>query len=103
MKLKAFSIVILLFLTLIISIGAIAADDVADVNDAPSNTSTASTNTSTTTDSPKTTTSTTVKKVDTKVSADQVANEYKKSRYFKVKVKDKNGHVVKNIKIKFNN
>ncbi|WP_298534016.1 Ig-like domain-containing protein [uncultured Methanobrevibacter sp.] len=100
MKLKTFSIAILLFLTLIISIGAIAADDIADVNDAPSNTSTASTNTSTTTDSPKTTTSTTVKKVDTKVSADQVANEYKKSRYFKVKVKDKNGHVVKNIKIK---
>ena len=41
-----------------------------------------------------------VKKISTKVSAPQVVSEYKKSKYFKVKVKDKNGKLVKNVKIK---
>lgn len=42
----------------------------------------------------------TVKKISTKVSAPQVVSEYKKSKYFKVKVKDKKGKLVKNVKIK---
>ena len=131
MKSKSILFMLLLFLTLIISIGAISAEDIstdsADVVDNVGNAavnvpeivgdgddgdddddggSSANTGNATSADSsaPAATstaaTSGSVKKTATKVSADQVAHEYKKSKYFKVKVKDKKGHYVKNVNIK---
>ena len=128
MKLKSITFIVLLFLTLIISINAISADEVqtdivsdvdnsadsvdvlqgSDVDDDGDDDSSSSVDASSasSTDSsaaPTTgsqTSSTATKKIATKVSADQVANQYKKSKYFKVKIKDKKGHYVKNVKIK---
>lgn len=119
MKLKNYLILISLFLTLIISIGVISASE--DLSDASlledgGNVSSAELNDSSmavnpapaATSSPEKTvenstnekTVKTAAKISTKVSVDQVANEYKKSKYFKVKVKDKKGIAVKNVKIK---
>ena len=131
MKSKSILFMLLLFLTLIISIGAIYAGDIStdlanDVDNAGNSAvniqeivgdgddgdddddggSSADAGNATSADSsaPAATstaaTSGSVKKTATKVSADQVAHEYKKSKYFKVKVKDKKGHYVKNVNIK---
>ncbi|AMK14731.1 Ig-like domain-containing protein [Methanobrevibacter olleyae] len=110
MKSKPILVIILLFLTIIISIGTISADEnqkglLSDMNNS-NNTSSIdssgdlSTNqSSTVATSSKTSSNETPKKISTKVIADPVANEYKKSKYFKVKIKDENGYYLKNVKI----
>ena len=140
MKIKHFPILVLLLLTVIISIGSIAAsedlevatdldnsdngdslnladnivdgdsiaqagsdesavlsdsDESEDQDDSDDSTAQSESSDSSTNEK----TSKSVKKISTKVSADQVANEYMKSKYFKVKVKDRNGKYVKNVKI----
>lgn len=109
MKSRSILLMLGLLLTLTLCIGAISAEDIGDVGSdtnglnpvdysSDSNVNSSPVQPSTVTASKNS--STTVTKISTKVSANQVANEYKKSKYFKVKVKDKNGHAVKNVKIK---
>lgn len=95
MNYKKISIVLLVFLTLLVTMSAISAENVNENTDVQSNvdetpvspeiTSNVE-NTQTTPNSDATKSPTVVKKIKTKVEAPQVASKHKKSNYFKIKV-----------------
>ena len=111
MNLKRISLTLLISFCLIFSIVAVSASDDAigqdSISDSPSVDATQDLKVSDDANKDSSISNTSeasqtkvVKKISTKVSAPQVVSEYKKSKYFKVKVKDKKGKLVKNVKIK---
>lgn len=116
MKIKKFTLILIAFVTLILSMGIIcASENISDLEtqdnnidvEASADTSDAEilkeNSTQTQQNTPSTTTTSPSKqKIKTKVEADQKAVKYKKSTYFKVKVEDRydDDIPIKNVKLK---